>query len=111
AGTRYRFNFGDGRQTSWQTNPFAQHTYTSAGRYPAYVQVSQLLNNQSTVMSPVLNVRSVADQTPDPRPSPSVQPTPDSSPAPTPAESPTPFGSPTPDGSQSPNDSTSPSSS
>jgi hypothetical protein len=111
AGTRYRFNFGDGRQSSWQTNPFAQHTYTSAGRYPAYVQVSQFLNNQSTTMSPVLNVRSVADQTPDPRPSPSVQPTPDPSPAPTPAESPTPFGSPTPDGSQSPNDSTSPSSS
>jgi len=99
AGTRYRFNFGDGTGTLWQSDSLAQHAYASSGRYRAFVQV-QTLNAQNTAVSPALSIRSVSDQTPGPDPR--QTPTPDSSPAPTPDASPTPDGSPTPTPDASP---------
>ena len=47
AGARYQFNFGDGNQTSWQTDPQSTHTYRTRGVYRPYVQVSQFVNNQT----------------------------------------------------------------
>lgn len=104
---RYRFNFGDGTQTLWQTDPRAQHTFKFPGSYRAQVQVSQFINNQnlSTTSSPaVLTVVAspIPQPSPGPSPAPTAGPTPDSSPTPTPVTSPTAVNSPTPVGSPSP---------
>lgn len=111
---RYLFNFGDGRQTSWQTDPQSTHTYRAGGIYRPYVQVSQLANNQtvSAKSAPaVLRVRPGPGPTPDPDPRPTPTPGPGTSPSPTPT-SPTASDSPAPspgNGSPSPgNGSTSP---
>jgi hypothetical protein len=37
---QYRFVFGDGRSTAWQTGAQAQHSYARAGNYFAYVDIS-----------------------------------------------------------------------
>ena len=103
---RYLFNFGDGNSTAWQSQPQAQHAYSSRGRYNAYVQVSQSINNQNVTATsaPVLmNVRGDNDPTPNPRPSPTVTPTPDPRSSPTPDPAPTPSDSATPDGPPTPN--------
>ena len=106
ADARYLFNFGDGRQTSWQTDPQSIHTYRARGVYRPYVQVSQFINNQalSGKSAPaVLRVRPGPDRDPDPNPGPT--PTPGTSPSPTPYASPTVSDSPTPspgNGSPSP---------
>ena len=105
AGTRYLFNFGDGRQTLWQTDPQSTHTYTTQGLYRPYVQVSQFTNNQtvSATSAPARLRVGAPDTTPDPDPSPA--PTPGPSPSPTAATSPTASDSPTPspsNGSPSP---------
>ena len=103
---RYLFNFGDGRQTSWQTDPQSTHTYRTRGVYRPYVQVSQFINNQtlSAKSAPaVLRVQRGSD--PDPNPNPGPTPTPGTSPSPTPYASPTAPDSPTPspgNGSPSP---------
>ena len=110
AGTRYLFNFGDRRQTSWQTDPQSTHTYRTRGVYRPYVQVSQFLNNQTltaTSAPAVLRVGPGPGPTPDPdpRPTPSPTPSPRTSPSPTPVSSPTASDSPTPspgNGSPSP---------
>jgi len=36
---RYRFSFGDGKQTDWQASNKASHTYTTAGSYKPTVDV------------------------------------------------------------------------
>jgi PKD repeat protein len=36
----YRFTFGDGTSTAWQTSATAQHTYSAAGAYTASLQVA-----------------------------------------------------------------------
>ena len=36
----YRFTFGDGTSTAWQTSATAQHTYSTAGTYTASLQVA-----------------------------------------------------------------------
>lgn len=98
AGTRYLFNFGDRRQTSWQTDPQSIHTYRTRGVYRPYVQVSQFLNNQTvsaTSAPAVLRVGPGPGPTPDPDPRPTPTPGPDTSPSPTPATSPTASDSPT----------------
>ena len=103
---RYLFNFGDGRQTTWQTDPQSRHTYRSGGTYRPYVQVSQFVNNQmvrATSAPAVLRVQGVPNPTVDPDPTPT--PTPGPSPSPTAVASPTAGDSPTPsptDGSASP---------
>lgn len=108
AGTRYLFNFGDGRQTSWQTDPRSTHTYRTRGTYRPYVQVSQFINNQTvnaTSAPAVMRVRRTPGPTPDPDPSPTPTPGPGTSPSPTPVTSPTASDSPTPspgNGSPSP---------
>jgi hypothetical protein len=107
ADARYLFNFGDGRQTSWQTDPQSTHTYRTLGTYRPYVQVSQLVNNQTvSATSPpaMLRVgRGPGPTDPDPRPTPT--PGPGTSPSPTPVTSPSASDSPTPspgNGSPSP---------
>ncbi|MGQ0761688.1 MAG: PKD domain-containing protein [Acidobacteriota bacterium] len=114
ADARYLFNFGDGRQTSWQTDPQSTHTYRTRGIYRPYVQVSQFLNNQTvsaTSAPAVLRVQPGPDTTPDPDPSPTPTSTPGPSPSPTPVSSPTASDSPTPSpGNGSPSPGSSPSS-
>ena len=87
---RYLFNFGDGRQTSWQIDPRSTHTYKTLGVYRPYVQVSQFINNQSVSARSapaVLRVGRASDPTQDPDPDPNATPTPtpDTSPTPTPS--------------------------
>lgn len=115
AGARYRFQFGDGTQSSWQTDPQTQHAYRRAGNYRAYVQVSQ--NNLNPIAtSPLLTVTSIPDsnidptQRPTPTPTSRTTPTPQVNPSPTPPSgSSSPNASPTPpDGSSSPGGSPSP---
>ncbi|HEY5839358.1 MAG TPA: PKD domain-containing protein [Pyrinomonadaceae bacterium] len=104
AGTRYLFNFGDRRQTSWQTDPRSTHTYTTRGTYRPYVQVSQLLNNKAvsaTSAPAMLTVGRGPGPTPDPDPRPTPTPGPGTSPSPTPFASPTPSPG---NGSSSPGD-------
>ena len=36
---RYRFAFGDGTQTDWQTSPVVSHRYTAPGKYLAFVDI------------------------------------------------------------------------
>jgi len=36
----YRFTFGDGKSTAWQTSATVQHTYSAAGTYTASLQVA-----------------------------------------------------------------------
>jgi PKD domain-containing protein len=36
---QYRFDYGDGRQSTWQTSAAADHTYTLPGNYSAYVDI------------------------------------------------------------------------
>jgi hypothetical protein len=108
ADARYLFNFGDGRQTSWQTDPQSIHTYRTRGVYRPYVQVSQFINSQtvSAKSAPaVLRVGRGSDTDPNPNQNPTSTPTPGTSPAPTPYASPTASDSPTPspgNGSPSP---------
>ena len=97
ADARYQFNFGDGSQTLWQTDAQSTHIYKTRGIYRPYVQVSQLVNNQTvraTSAPAVLRVQRGPDTTPglDSRPTP----TPGPSPTPTAATSPTARASPTP---------------
>ena len=112
---RYLFNFGDGRQTSWQTDPQSTHTYLTGGIYRPYVQVNQFANNQtvSAKSAPtVLRVQPGSGPTPDPNQRPTPGPGPGTSPSPTPVTSPTASDSPAPspgNGSPTPgNGSTSP---
>jgi hypothetical protein len=42
---RYRFAFGDGPLRGWQSSPQTSHEYSSAGNYPAYVEIG-VANNQ-----------------------------------------------------------------
>jgi len=108
ADARYLFNFGDGRQTSWQTDPQSTHTYRAGGIYRPYVQVSQFANNQtvSAKSAPaVLRVGPGPGPTPDPDPRATPTPGPGTSPSPTPVTSPTASDSPAPspgNGSPSP---------
>lgn len=37
---KYRFVFGDGTPSEWQSKPVATHPYSSAGQYPAHVEVA-----------------------------------------------------------------------
>ena len=98
AGTRYRFNFGDGSLGSWQDDARAQHSYKSSGRYPVSVQVSQPGNSRTftatsdpTFVTVEKNSTVLTKPTPDSRPTPDTGPTPEASP------SDSPFGSPSPD--------------
>lgn len=108
AGTRYLFNFGDRRQTPWQTDPQSTHTYITRGTYRPYVQVSQSVNNQTvsaTSAPTMLTVGRGPGPTPDPDPRPTPTPGPGTSPSPTPVASPTASDSPAPspgNGSPSP---------
>jgi hypothetical protein len=97
-GARYQFSFGDGNQTSWQTDPQSKHTYKTGGVYRASVNLSQFFNNQnfSATSAPAfLRVGRGPDPTPDPDPRPTPTPRPDTSPSPTPVTSPTASDSPT----------------
>jgi hypothetical protein len=38
--TQYRFFYGDGSSSNWQSSPQAQHNYPRAGRYLAYVDIN-----------------------------------------------------------------------
>lgn len=99
ADARYLFNFGDGRQTSWQTDPQSTHTYRTLGTYRPYVQVSQFVNNQTmsaTSAPALLRVGGGPRPTPDSDPRPTPTPGAGTSPSPTPVTSPTASDSPTP---------------
>ena len=58
AGLMYRWDFGDGRYTSWHVIPNVEHTYTQAGNYPAVVTVrdDDMDTNEKNVNVTVENV-------------------------------------------------------
>jgi PKD repeat protein len=42
---RYRFDFGDGSATTaWSSSRYQTHSYISAGRYPAFVEMAESVN-------------------------------------------------------------------
>lgn len=102
---RFRFFYGDGSSSKWQSALELQHKFSLAGSYSAYVEAGLANNNQraATVLdtSPRREVI-VAGPTPTPAPTPTASPTatpvgsptpspgssPDSSPAPSPGDSP-----------------------
>lgn len=58
----YRFDFGDGTQTGWQSSPTASHTYTAPGRYVVTVTASD--GTTTTVTSLVQIVYNPVTATP-----------------------------------------------
>ncbi|MGF1483605.1 MAG: PKD domain-containing protein [Opitutales bacterium] len=49
----YRFEFGDGAPTPWQSSPTTSHTYNEVGRFSATVQVRDASNRLSTARLPI----------------------------------------------------------
>jgi PKD domain len=90
---KYRFDFGDrSGVTAWQASPRTAHTYSSAGTYPARVdiQVQGIRSGPQTASSKPLSmeVRSPA-QRPPPRPTPAPPIASPTIPSPSPTASPT----------------------
>jgi len=56
--TSYFFDFGDGTNTGWQSEPTASHTYTDAGDYTISIQVKDSADYRSSVGSTVVSVES-----------------------------------------------------
>jgi len=60
---QYRFDYGDGIQSTWQVSPVAEHSYSRPGNYSAFVDIGNgaqriggSLRKQITITSPALSV-------------------------------------------------------
>lgn len=96
---KYRFSYGDGSSSDWQTIPRSRHKYYPAGDYFAYVEAGLANNNQAVKVldtSKKIQVTVTASATPTPTPTPTPT---------TPTPTPTPVGSPTSSPGASPNSS------
>jgi hypothetical protein len=95
---RYRFSFGDGSTTAWQSDATSAHTYAVAGDYRATVEAGRWINGR-LVASVTSNTRMIRVTSIIPAPTPTPTPT-DGTNAPTPTPgpqtSPTQPGGPTP---------------
>jgi hypothetical protein len=88
---RYRFGFGDGSSTGWQTDSQATHAYAAPGDYPAKVEIGRW-NNGQVVSTATSNTKMISVTSIIPSASPTPTP-PDGPPA---SSTPTPPGGPTP---------------
>jgi hypothetical protein len=105
---RYRFFYGDGSSSDWQTLPLSRHKYSAADNYFPYVEAGFVNNNQGGKVVATSKPKQVAVTSPTPTPTPTPKPTPTQTPTPTPAGSPTPSPNASPGASPNPSPSGSP---
>lgn len=53
---QYKWGFGDGHYTPWQTTPSAQHTYVSAGQFTATLQVKDNCGAESSLDASLVSI-------------------------------------------------------